>query len=200
MAKKAQVAVDEKLESQDIDLFETLMAIDKKDYAYFDRLSTEQKKKIVPFMLVQWASAVKGSKEMQSYYLQSVEYHANKYLLDYMIASKEHDHAKLQWLMLCAASPGVGKQFHQYIPKIRDKVSFLLESPTKKEIKEYFKKIYPKCSDNDLSLVSETYVDNHARRKYLADKFPSMKFDDIELLSDLITDEDINKTEEDYGN
>ena len=200
MAKKAQVAVDEKLESQDIDLFETLAAIDKKDYAYFDRLSTEQKKKIVPFMLVQWASAVKGSKEMQSYYLQSVEYHANKYLLDYMIASKEHDHAKLQWLMLCAASPGVGKQFHQYIPKIRDKVSFLLESPTKKEIKEYFKKIYPKCNDNDLSLVSETYVDNHARRTYLADKFPCMKFDDIELLSDLITDEDINKTEQDYGN
>jgi hypothetical protein len=35
---------------------------------------------------------------------------------------------------------------------------------------------------------------------YLADKFPELKFDEIELLSDIITDKDIAKYEEDSGN
>jgi hypothetical protein len=35
---------------------------------------------------------------------------------------------------------------------------------------------------------------------YLAKKFPELKFDEIELLSDLTTDEDIKQYEEDWGN
>jgi hypothetical protein len=35
---------------------------------------------------------------------------------------------------------------------------------------------------------------------YLANKFPELKFDEIELLSDLITDEDIKDYEEAFGN
>jgi hypothetical protein len=102
--------------------------------------------------------------------------------------------------MLCAASPGIGKQFHQWIPHIRDRVNRLKESPKNKEIKEYFKKVYPKTSDGDLTLLSEVYVDNHKRKMYLADKFPSLKFDEIELLNDLITDQDIEEYEEASGN
>jgi len=35
---------------------------------------------------------------------------------------------------------------------------------------------------------------------YLAEKFPNLKFDEIELLSDIITDQDIKQYEEDCGN
>ena len=193
---KEKLSADEKFEKVDFDLFEALTAIDKKDYSYYDRLTVEQQKKFIPFMMIHWISAVKANSDIQSYYLQSTEYHANRYLFNENVQK----HPKLQWLMLCAASPGLGKQFHQWIPHIKERVSKLKESPKYKDIKEYFKKIYPKSNDSDLSLLSEVYVDNHKRRMYLASKFPNIKYDEIELLSDLITDEDIKQYEEDWGN
>ena len=193
---KEKLSADEKFTGQDFDLFDALTAIDKKDYSYYDRLTPEQQKKFVPFMMIHWISAVKASSDVQSYYLQSTEYHANKYLFNENVQK----HPKLQWLMLCAASPGLGKQFHQWIPHIRERVTRLLDSPKQKEIKEYFKKVYPKTSDGDLTLLSEVYVDNHKKKMYLAKKFPELKFDEIELLSDLTTDEDIKQYEEDWGN
>jgi len=101
---------------------------------------------------------------------------------------------------MCAASPGIGKQFHQWIPHIRERVSKLKESPKHKEIKDYYKKVYPKSSDSDLTLITEVFVDSHKKKMYLANKFPELKFDEIELLSDLITDEDIKEYEEAFGN
>lgn len=193
---KEKVSKDEKFEKQDFDLFEALAALDRKDYGYFDTLTPEQQKKFVPFMMVQWMSAVKGAANLQAYYLMSTEATANKYLLNDHLSK----HPKLQWMMLCAASPGVGKQFHQWIPQIRDKVSKLKEEPTVKEMKEYFKKIYPKAADGDLTDIGEAYVETAKRKVYLANKYPGMKLDEIELLSDLITEEDIKKYEEDSGN
>ena len=193
---KEKVQADEKFENQDFDLFQALIAIDKKDYGYYDRLTAEQQKKFVPFMMLHWVSTVNGNKDVQSYYLQSTDYHANKYLFNENVQK----HPKLQWLMLCSASPGVGKQFHQWIPHIKDKVSKLKEKPKTKDIKEYFKKIYPKVSDSDLTLLSEGYVDEHRKKMYLASKFPNLKFDEIETLSDLITDQDIEDYEKDWGN
>ena len=80
MAKES-LSKDEKFENIEFDLFEALAAIDRKDYTYYDRLTEEQKKKFVPFMLIHWVSAIKGNSELQNYYLQSTDYHANKYLL-----------------------------------------------------------------------------------------------------------------------
>lgn len=193
---KEKLSADEKFTKQDFDLFEALTAIDKKDYAYYDRLSPEQQRKFVPFMMLHWISAIKGSGDLQSYYLQSTDYHANKYMFNEAVQK----HPKLQWLMLCAASPGIGKQFHQWIPHIRERVSKLKELPKTKEMKEYFKKIYPKSSDSDLTTISSVFVDTQKKKMYLADKFPELKFDEIELLSDIITDKDIAKYEEDSGN
>jgi hypothetical protein len=193
---KEKLSADEKFEKIDFDLFEALTAIDKKDYSYYDRLTVEQQKKFIPFMMIHWISAVKANKEIQSYYLQSTDYHANKYLFNENIQK----HPDLVWLMLCAASPGLEKQFHQWIPHIKDRVSKLRESPKQKEVKEYFKKIYPSYSDSDIGLLSNAFVDNHRKKKYLADRFPELKYDEIELLSELITDEDITAYEDACGN
>ena len=192
---KEKLSADEKFTKQDFDLFEALTAIDKKDYSYFDKLTPEQQRKFVPFMLIHWVSAIKGNKDLQSYYLQSTDYHANKYLFNENVQK----HPKLQWLMLCAASPGIGKQFHQWIPHIRAGVTKLKDMPKTKEMKEYFKKVYPKSSDSDLTAISAVFVDNQRKKMYLASKFPEMKFDEIELLSEIITDQDIAKYEEDSG-
>ena len=192
---KKSVQADEKLDKIDFHLFEAISAIDKKDYGYYDRLTEEQKKKFVPFMLIHWISCVKGNRDIQGYYLMSTEHHANKYLFNENIQKNP----KLQWLMLCASSPGIGKQFHQWIPHIRDKVATLREPAKNKEIEDYFKKIY-KADDNTLKELSNAYVVNQKRKTYLAQQFPQLKLDDIELLNELITDEEIEQYERDSGN
>ena len=194
MSKKT-LPTELQLENQTVNLFDVLAALDRKDYSYYKNLNESQKKSINFYMLIQWLSAVKANKEIQSYYLQSTDYHANKYLFNENIQK----HPDLVWLMLCAASPGIGKQFHQWIPHIRERVTRLLDSPKQKEIKEYFKKVYTKTNDGDLTLLSEVYVDSHRKKKYLADRFPELKYDEIELLSELITDEDITAYEDACG-
>ena len=194
--RKPAVPVDEKFEKQDFDLFDALAAIDKKDYDYYDRLTEEQQRKFVAYMMIHWASAIKGSSELQQYYLQSIEYHTNKYYFNEYVQK----HPKLQWLMLCASSPGVGKQFHQWIPGINQKVG-KLEAPAKlKEIKEYYKKIYPKANDSDITEVSEVFVTAHKRKCQLAKLFPNLKQTDIETLNEVVTDKQIAEYERELGN
>ncbi len=193
---KATTPVDEKFEKQDFDLFEALNAIDNKDYGYFDRLTPEQQKKFVPFMMLHWMSAIKANEGLSRYYVMSAAEYANKYMFNENVQK----HPKLQWLMLCSASPGLGKQFHQWIPHIKMNVSKLKETAKVKDVKEYFKKVYPKTSDSDLTELSQAFVENQKRKMYLAERFPNMKYDEIELLSDLVTDQDIKRYEEDLGN
>ena len=193
---KPKVSTDEKFQNQDFDLFEALLALDKKDYFYYSKLSEEQKKKFVPYMMLHWMSAVKGSSDVQSYYLQSIEYHANKYMFNEHVQKNP----ELQWLMLCASSPGIGKQFHQWIPHLKDKVIKLKEPAKVKDIKEYFSKIYPKANSDDLNEFAEQYVISQKKKMYLAELYPNLKQTDIETLSELVTDEQITEYERELGN
>lgn len=192
---KEKLSKEEKFQNIEFDLFEAIAAIDRKDYSYYDNLTPEQQKKFVPFMLLHWISAVKAGKDVQSYYLQSTDYHANKHLFNENVKK----HHKLQWLMLCAASPGIGKQFHKWIPHIRDRISKLIDNPKSKEIKDYFKKVYPNSSSQDIDIVTEVFLETHKKKKWLADQYPEMKFDEIELLADIITDDEIEQYKKSCG-
>ncbi len=191
-----KLSADEKFDKQDLDLFEVLAAMDKKDYGYYDRLTDEQRKKFVPFMMTHWMSAVKGNADIQGYYLQSTEYHANKYLFNENIQK----HPKLQWMMLCAASPGIGKQFHQWIPHISQNV-IKLKAPAKaKDIRDYYAKIYPKADKESLQEVTDAFVSDHKRKVHLSELFPNLKTTDIETLNQLVTDDDIKEYDKENGN
>jgi hypothetical protein len=196
MATKKTIPTEEKFEGQDFNLFDALAAMDKKDYGYYDRLTEEQQKKFVPYMMTHWMSAIKGSGDVQGYYLRSVDYHANKHLFNEYVQK----HPKLQWYMLCASSPGLGKQFHQWIPHLGSKVTSLKEPAKVKEIKEYYTKIYPKVDSDDIDEIAKQFVVEHKRKCYLAETFPNLKQSDIEVLSQLVTDEDIKQYEKDRGN
>jgi hypothetical protein len=196
MATKKSTPVDEKFVAQDFDLFDALTAMDKKDYGYYDRLTEEQQKKFVPYMMTHWMSAIKGSGDVQGYYLRSVDYHANKHLFNEYVQK----HPKLQWYMLCASSPGLGKQFHQWIPHLGSKVTSLKEPAKAKEIKEYYTKIYPKVDSDDIDEIAKAFVQEHKRKCYLAETYPNLKQSDIEVLSQLVTEEDIKQYEKDRGN
>ena len=193
---KIKTPTDEKFEKQDFDLFEALTALDRKDYDYLNRLTEDQQKKFVPYMMTHWMSTVKASGDIQGYYVMSTEYNANKHLFNEQVMK----HPKLQWLMLCAASPGLGKQFHQWIPHLGSKVVELKEVAKAKDIKEYYAKIYARADQDTLAELSEVFVDEHKRKVYLAQQFPEMKITDIETLSTLITDDDIKEFEREKGN
>ena len=193
---KVEVPTDQKLDNQELKLFDVLDAIDKKDYTYFDRLSAEQQKKLAFKVLVDWTSAIKASGQLQGYYLRSVDFHANMYLFNERVMK----HPKLLWLMLCASSPGMGKQFHQWIPNISSKVSMLHEDANLADTKKYYAKIYPRAGADDIDEVSKEFVREQRRKRHLATIYPNLKLSDVETLSHIITDEEINQYEADRGN
>jgi hypothetical protein len=193
---KTKTPTDEKFEKIDFDLFEALVALDKKDYGYYDRLTEEQQKKFVPFMMIKYLSALKGRTDLQQFHVLSTNEFANKYFLSENI----HKHPKLQWLMLCSASLGAGKQFHPWIPQIKESVSKLKDKAVAKDIKEYYKKVYPKADDDTLDEFSKYYTLQQHKKVYLAEKFPSLKLDDIAVLAEFVSDEDIKKYEQEHGN
>lgn len=196
MARKAKAPADEKFDSQDFDLFKALDALDRKDYEWFDRLSEEQQRKFVPKIMTDWMSAVKGNADTQAFYLLNTEAQANKFLFNETVAK----HPKLQWLMLCAASPGLGKKFHQWIPKISLGVSKLKEKAVAKDIAAYYAKIYPQADPETISELAQTFVQEHKKKVYLSKAFPDMKLADIETLFELVTDQDIENYEKERGN
>lgn len=191
-----KVSTEEKFQKQDFDLFDALAALDKKDYDYFDKLTEEQQKKFVPYMMTHWMSQVKGNSQVQEYYLRSVDYHANQHMFNENVQK----HPKLQWYMLCASSPELGKQFHQWVPHLPSKAGNLKETVKEKEVRDYFSKIYPKASQQDVQDITHAFVSEHKKKVYLAQQYPELKLSDIELLSQLVTDEDIRKYEQDNGN
>jgi len=193
---KQKLTAEEKFTNIDFPLFDALAALDKKDYGFFDRLTTEQQKGFSPFMLLHWLSTVSGVSDLQRYYLQNTDYTANKNMFHENITK----HNKLQWLMLCAVSPGMGKQLHKWIPHIKRNYTLLLEEAKAKEIQDYFAKVYPNTQKEVLSEISEEFTRIQKRKYKLAQLFPNLKVSDIEILNEVVTDEQISEYEKDCGN
>jgi hypothetical protein len=147
-------------------------------------------------MLIKWITYVKGKTEAQQYYVLANNEFSNKHLFNEVVGK----HPKLQWLMLCSASPQLGKQFRQWIPQIGERVSKLKDTAKLSDIREYYNKIYPKADKDLINEISEVYVNEHKKKVYLAKKFPEMNFDDIETLSNFITEDDIQEYEKQHGN
>jgi hypothetical protein len=194
--KKAAVPQDEKFENTDLDIFKVLEAIDKKDYGWYDRLTEEQQKKFVPYVITHWMSAIKANGMLGAYYVMSTDQNANKHLFN----ERVQQHPKLQWLMLCAASPGMGKQFHQWIPHLNAKLGELKSVATKKEVKDYFTKVFSGASQNDIDDAATQYVKDQQHKVRLAKMFPEMKISDIEALSKVVNEQDIDDYEKQSGN
>lgn len=194
-AKKPSVPADEKLSNVDFDLFGALEALDRKNYGYFSQLTEEQQRKFVPYMMTLWMSAIKDNTDIGSYYLLSTNEYANKHLFN------EHvkNHPELQWLMLCAASPGMGKKFHQWVPHISDAVVKLDRAATRKEITEYFTKIYKTASKEQVQEIADAYTERQNKLHHLGKLFPEMKQADLETLSAVITDQQIEEYEREFG-
>lgn len=191
MSKK--ISSDEKFQNTEFDLFSALSAIDNKDYRWWDNLTEEQQRKFVPYMLLQWATTIKGNKNIAQYYVLSGNEYANKHMFNELV----QNHPKLQWLMLCSMSPGMGKQFHQWLPHLNNKIGSLREEAKYSIVKEYFSKI-----SGDGKVVEDcakefTEMQNHKWR--IAQHYPSMKLEDIEVLALHLSKEEVDEYEREIG-
>lgn len=194
MAKK--VSSEEKFEKVDFDLFKAIEAIDKKDYNYFNSLTEEQKKKFVPYMMLHWISTVKGNSTLSAYYLLTSDMVANKHMFN----EKVQHHPELQWLMMCASSPGLGKQFHQWIPHLSNKLGELRDKAKVKDVQDYFEKIYKGVDSSVIKECASEYATQQNHKYRLAKLYPNMKLADIELLSNYVSNDDLNEYDKQSGN
>ena len=115
---------------------------DKKNRDFYDSLTDEERKKFSNYLMIRWGSSVRGSADIQGYYLQSCNHYLNKRFFEI------NRHPKLQWLCATAVSPGLGTQKHNWI------------SPKKKEsgasaVKKQLAEIYPHLKDDELELMSK---------------------------------------------
>lgn len=171
------------------DLFKCLDALDSKDYEYYDRIDAEERRTISPYILLMWISLLKNNGNISEYYVLS----ANNVNYNFL-NENVNKHPKLQWLMLCAVSPGLGKQYRKWIPQLSKKFANLEEPLKMKDAVEYLKKM--DITDKE---TAKELVLKQNREQYLAVNYPYMKLADIKTLGKLITDEEINSYERDKG-
>lgn len=120
-----------------------MAAFDRKDYGYYDRLDDDQKKQFSPYILMRWGSTVEGNDDISKYYAVAVNEFVNG---DFWSLNK---HKKLQWLICCTASPGIGKQKHYWLGANKRESS----NPFKKYLMEY----YPNMKLDEIDLILKTH-------------------------------------------
>ena len=132
------------LRLSDLPLNTVLSALDQKDMKFWDRCTTDQQKKIAPFLLNRYMSLVKGNQEPAAYYLMATNQRVNT---NYFALSK---HPKLVWQLLCTVSPGMGKKFHQWVGHKKKGTS----SKGLSDIRKQLSVIYPNMKEDELDLMS----------------------------------------------
>lgn len=102
---------------------------DKKNRAFYDDLTDEEKKKFSTFLMIRYGSSVNGGTDLQHFYLVSTNERLNKQFFSL------HKHPKLQWLCATAVSPGLGTFRHNWIaPKKKEAGA----NSTKKQLADLF--------------------------------------------------------------
>lgn len=124
----------------DIKLANVLPAIDRKDKAWWETLNPDQKAKFPAWLYMRYASSVDGNADFARYYLMAVNESVNKHF------NTIKHHPKLQYLLMAAASPGLGSQKHSWIPpgkkgKANKKINLLA-------------KLFPNANDDELEVLA----------------------------------------------
>lgn len=123
--------------------------MDKKDRAFYDNLSEEERKSFSAYLALRYVSAVKGDQLMQNYYARSTNVHANK---SFFSLGKEH--VKLQWLVLTTVSPGAGNQSHEWIAGVNKKS----DKKQKKKLQALMQ-LHPTYKISELEMMSDMMTD-----------------------------------------
>ena len=128
-----------------IKLADVLPAIDRKDRDWWDRLRPAQRDKFPSWLYMRYAASVEGNPDFARYYLMAVNETVNKHF------SSLKGHAKLQYMLMTAASPGMGTQRHGWIPPSK-------RGKADKKIK-LLNKLFPNAKEDDLEVLASVSDD-----------------------------------------
>jgi len=119
-----------------------MAVFDRKDRAFYDNLTVDERKKFSNFLMIRYGSSVQGSRDLQEFYLIATNERLNKHFFNI------NKHPKLQWLCATTVSPGMGTQRHSWIaPKKRE----LVAGSIKKQLVELF----PHLKNDEIEVMAE---------------------------------------------
>ena len=119
-----------------------MAAFDRKDRAYYDKFTDEEKKQFSTYLMLRYGASVGGNKDLQAYYLMATNERVNKYFFDL------NKHTKLQWLVCTTVSPGMGNQYHYW------QASKKKDSAGNKVVK-FLSELFPQIKDDEIRLLAE---------------------------------------------
>lgn len=142
-----------------LDIKRELIAVDKKDYDFYDNLTDEERKAFAPYILMRYTSNVQGSRDLQEWFLQQTNEKVNK---NHWLLSKKHK--PLLWKLF--AGVGIGNTyFHQYLAAgKKEKID---------KIEKLLAELYPAMKMDEIKLL--TSLMTKQEKKELLDK---MGFDE----------------------
>jgi len=130
-----------------------MQQFDRKNRRFYDELTDEERKKFSNYLMIRWGSAVRGSRELQEFYVIATNERLNRHFF------AVNRHPRLQWLMATTVSPGLGAQDHPWIaPKKKETGS--------NEIKKMLLDLYPTMKISDIETLAGL-VDRKELKEYL---------------------------------
>ncbi len=125
--------------SSSLQINDEMAAYDRKDRAYYDNFTEEDRKKFSTYLMLRYGASVTGSSDLQAYYLLAVNERVNKNFFDL------NKHTKLQWLCCTTVSPGMGRQSHYW------------QGTKKKEgnskASKFLAKLYPNLREDEIDVL-----------------------------------------------
>lgn len=126
---------------------------DAKNREFYDELTDEERRKFSNYLMIRWGSAVRGSRELQEFYVIATNERLNRHFF------AVNRHPKLQWLMATSVSPGLGTPDHVWIaPKKKETGST--------EVRKMLLELYPAMKIADIETLA-SLVDKKALKEYL---------------------------------
>ena len=143
-----------------------MAAFDRKDRAYYDKFTDEQRKSFSTYLMLKYGANVSGNADMQAYYLMATNERVNKNFFDL------GKHPKLQWLSCTTVSPQMGNQFHYWL-KGKKK-----EGDNKSQ--KFLAKLYPTMKSDEIELMAKIND-----KRDIADMARNLGFDDKSIKAEL---------------
>ena len=114
--------------------------LDLKNRNFYDELTDEERKKFSNYLMIRWGSAVRGSRELQEFYVISTNERLNRHFFSV------NRHPRLQWLMTTTISPGLGTFDHPWIaPKKKTQ-----SNKGATEVRQNLMDLYPSMKLSDI--------------------------------------------------
>jgi hypothetical protein len=130
-----------------------MQQFDRKNRSFYDELTDEERKKFSNYLMIRWGSAVRGSRELQEFYVIATNERLNRHFF------AVNRHPKLQWLMATSVSPGLGAQDHPWIAPKKKEVG-------SNEVRKMLLDLYPAMKITDIETLADL-VDKRELKEYL---------------------------------